>query len=405
MSDIPAVPAVDSTVDLSITDVSYGGRGVGRADGCVVFVPGVISGERVSARITGVRKRFCEAELVEVLEPAAAREKPACPLAGVCPGCSYQHVAYEEEVRIKQSQFADLLKRMGGVGGDICPPPFASPRPLGYRNKAVLHAGPLPEQVLGYMGHDNRTILDVPACPLLVDALNARLAERRADADFMAAVKARTSVTLRWTEADGALAWHDADRGAGMLTESTPLGPLDVPRRAFFQVNPWVANPLLEYVIGLIKDTAPLYLLDLYCGVGLFALAAGKAGVRHVLGIEWQRAAIRAALRNGRRLDLHGLEFVVDRVRNCITDALEHVVPASTMVVLDPPRKGVAKSVLESLVRARPQTLVYISCAADTLARDIALLKAGGYKVTRAQLFDMFPRTAHFESVTVLSHR
>jgi tRNA/tmRNA/rRNA uracil-C5-methylase (TrmA/RlmC/RlmD family) len=210
------------------------------------------------------------------------------------------------------------------------------------------------------------------------------------------------AVTLRWTETDGALAWHEADRGQGMLTETTALGPVDVPRRAFFQVNPSVSGPMLEYVTGLIKGQTPTYLLDLYCGVGLFALAAGKAGVRHVLGVEWQRAAVRAARRNARRLALPGVQFVAERLHNCIDEALKHVTRGDTMVVVDPPRKGVDKQSLSALARHRPRAIVYVSCAPDTLARDIATLRAGGYRVAGTQLFDMFPRTSHFESVTVL---
>ena len=389
-------------IELVIVDVGYGGRGVGRVDGCVVFVPGTIAGERVTARITSARKRFSEAELIEVVEPSPERVEPKCPLVGECPGCSYQHVAYDEEVRLKQAQFESLLKRMGGVSGDIYKPPVPSPRDLGYRNKIVLHLSGGSKKALGYVGFDNRTVLDVAECPLAVPLINERLAKIRSDPRFMEEPAPGSTVSLRWSKADGVRAWSDRAPRGDTLREETPLGVIDVPLRAFFQVNPWLGGRLVTSVAEIVQDAAPSYVLDLFCGVGLFGMAAAKAGVPHVLGVERLRAAVRAANDNSSKLELRGVEFKAADVEEIADSALERTPPEETLAIVDPPRQGLGKQIADAFVRHRPATLVYVSCAPDTLARDIARLKAGGYEVMQAQLMDMFPRTAHFESVTVL---
>ena len=161
---------MDDTVELKIADVVYPGRGLARMDGCVVFVSGVLPGETVSARITRRRKNFAEAELIRIEVPSPRRVEPACPLAGTCPGCCYQHADYAEELRLKEAQFVNLLQRIGRVEGPDRLPSVPSPAPLGYRNKITLHASPDPGggRRLGYFAFDNRTVLDVPACPLAV---------------------------------------------------------------------------------------------------------------------------------------------------------------------------------------------------------------------------------------------
>jgi len=174
--------ATAETAELRIEDVVYRGRGLARQAGCVVLVPGVLPGETVRVRIVRRHKNYAEAELLDVAHASPLRREPACPLAGVCPGCVYQHAAYEEEVRLKAAQLANLLERLAGVDDAVCAPPVASPRSLEYRSRVVLHAARDGARVrLGYFAEDNRTVLDVPRCPLAVPPLNERLQALRAD--------------------------------------------------------------------------------------------------------------------------------------------------------------------------------------------------------------------------------
>jgi len=392
---------IGAEICLDISDTAYGGRGVGRLpDGMAVFVAGALAGEQVCARLTAVHKRHAEAELLNVTIPSEHRQKPDCPLAGRCGGCAYQHAGYAEEVRLKNRQFASLLGRIGGLA-DVCTlPPVAAPGSLRYRNKIVLHAGASGE--LGYFGNDNRTVVDVEQCPLAVEPINERLRALRADTAFMQGLQRGESVTLRWTAHDGAVHWKDGETSGGPLTEATPVGALQVPRGGFSQVNPDVAALLTRQVSELILKEAPEYLIDLYSGVGVFALAAAQAGVPHVLSVEVNGPAIRSGRANARRLKIAGVTFAEGDAAEIFKGAISHVVPGNTMVIADPPRDGLSPALCRELVANGPATVVYVSCAPDTLARDLKLLTAGGYRLEHCQAIDMFPRTAHFETLTLL---
>jgi 23S rRNA (uracil1939-C5)-methyltransferase len=382
--------------------VAFGGSGVGRHEGCAVFVPGSLVGERVRVVLVKCRKRFAEAALLEVLTPSEHRIESACSLSDLCPGCSYQHVSYAEEVRLKQSQLEGLLKRIGGLEDVTFKKPIASPRHLGYRNKIVLHAQR--ERKLGYFGNDNRTVVDVPACPLAVQPINDELHKKRANIKFMKGMRPNAGVTFRWTETDGAVSWIDRESGVKRLTEVASVGELRVPRRSFYQVNPFAGELLVTSVTEAIDAVKPTYLLDFYCGVGLFALAGSKLGVPHVLGVERQSFAVRAAIQNAKALGLSA-RFEATDAHAVADDSLEKVDCDQTMVIVDPPRQGLEESLVETLISKRPAYLVYVSCAPDTLARDLKLLTTEAYAVEHCQLVDMFPRTSHFETVAVLKSK
>lgn len=395
--------AINEIVRLEVADLVYPGRGLARLDGRVVFVPGALPGETVSARITRLKKNYAEAVLLEVESPSPDRISPACPLAGECPGCSYQHLDYGAEVRIKESQFRDLLKKLGKISDPPLKDPVPGSEPLGYRNRITLHAGaetsPAP---LGYYGFDNRTVIDIPACPLAREGINRTLAGLREDQEFRTGLQPGESLLLRWTQTDGALYRRGKHRGEDtILTETTRLGEVRVPLGSFFQVNVPVADRLLKDLAGILSRLHPAAAIDLYCGCGIFALAAGKAGVPNVLGIDRDRRAVEAARENARRHELPGLQFETLSAPDGLRFGLEPLPPEETLLILDPPRSGLEKEVLRLIARAGPASLVYISCGPDTLARDAKLLTEAGYRVERTGTYDMFPRTPHFESLTV----
>lgn len=402
-----------NSIELQIIDVVYPGKGLAKLDGRVVFVRGALQGETVSARIVRKHKRFFEAELLEVISPSPSRIDPVCPLARICPGCVYQHVDYAHEVEIKQGQLTNTLVHKLKVSESIFDEPVASPDPLGYRNKVTFHArlkegrGP----VIGYVGWNNRTVLEVDQCPLAMDPLNDLLKKLRADQDFMWSLKGRDTVVLRCTDKDGAMArvktkgeWRSVTPGfsGGSLTESTVLGPLDVPRWSFFQVNPKVADSLLTHIGEIVKEDGVTYLVDLYSGVGVFALAAARAGIPHVLGIERDRRAVKAARRNAAALKLGNIKFLEGETETVVDDALSAVDMGKTTVIVDPPRRGLEVSTRDALCKLKPRRLIYISCAPDTLTRDLDPLMSAGYTIEKCSLYDMFPRTSAFETLTVL---
>ncbi len=404
--------ACEKPLELEIAEIAYGGAGLARAaDGKVCFVAGALPGERVLARVTASHRQYDTARLIEVLAPSRDRIATACPLAlqpagrtpcppAACSGCRYQHATYAAELEAKQRQFAAMLAAVPGAPPPVAP--LAAPAPLGYRNKLVLHSQfENGTAALGYVMDDNKTVLDVPACPLAVAPINLRLAELRAQPGFLKGLRRDTDLTLRWTEHDGANWWRGAaPERASWLVERSALGPLSVPRGSFYQVNSPVADLLMTAVRTRIAAERPARVLDLYCGVGVFALAAASAGVPQVTGVEVDEAALAAAEHNAGRLGVQ-VKWTAGSARQALRTIADAGVAAETTLIVDPPRGGFETGVCEELARARPSAILYISCAPDTMARDAARLAAAGYRIESAQLADMFPRTAHFESLSV----
>ncbi|MDD4869719.1 MAG: class I SAM-dependent RNA methyltransferase [Kiritimatiellae bacterium] len=402
----------EGKVELKIDDVVYRGKGLARLDGKVIFVPGVLPDEVVKVKITYHGKNFSEARLLEIIKASPLRIKPVCPLVPgadsrqntICPGCIYQHAEYSAEVDFKQKQFINLLERMGGVDPAVCLPAVPSPNFMGYRNKIVLHGAVNRETPsLGYFSEDNRTVVDVPSCPLARQEINDLLGRTRADNNFARTVTDHLTATFRFTEKDGALMWvgqHNEDNP--WLTESSVLGDVKVPRGSFFQVNVTVADLIILYVIGLIKQVNPGFIIDLYCGVGMFTLAAAKAGVKNIFGVDMDPNAISAAEQNVKNRQIKNIEFKSTTAQKGLKWAFGKVDKRKTTVIVDPPRRGLEKQVVERLATMQPAGIIYISCAADTMARDVKQLKTAGYSVRSTRLFDMFPRTSYFESVTWL---
>lgn len=403
-------------IEVDIAEIAYGGKGVGRHEGKVCFMPGVLPGERVQAAVVQDRKDYLDAAPLAILAPSPARTKPACPLAcGLfrptnlrpgelyCPGCAYQHTTYEEEVAIKHRQLRGFLDRAAGIEEKTLAAAVPSPAPLGYRNKMALHASRAGRETqLGYFAADNTTIIDVPACPLAVAPLNEALAGLRAKPGFLGGLRDGMTVTFRHTARDGAAWWRGrASERDTWLVEETPLGPLAVPRNSFFQVNPAVAALLVKAVAERLTATRPAAVVDLCCGIGLFAIAAARAGVPAVVGVDSDAAAIEAARYNARQ---HGCPHIAWRAETARAGLarLGKAGPDTTLV-LDPPRSGAERSLVEAIAHFRPQRILYVSCAADTMSRDVAALRAKGYNVAGSRLFDMFPRTPHFESLTELA--
>ena len=406
-----------SRLTVRIESVAYRGAGIARSGGCVLFVPGACPDELVEVRVTNVKPRYAEAEITELLEPSPARRAPDCRVPAPfgrrgfvrAPGCVYDHLDYAEEVAVKNGQLLDFLVRgaKSPNAAGLLRQPVPAPRPLHYRNKTVLHAVETRGGVLlGYIGDDNRSVVDIPQCPLSVPEINDALAAFRASPAFR---KLRTgdSVTFRWTPNDGAVHWVNRPLPTQRpLTEHCSFGSVEVPADGFFQVNPWTGAKLVDAVVNAARATNADALVDLYCGVGVFAFAALAAGIPRAVGVESGWNAVDSARRNAAALGLGDAKFLCGAVADGIADALALASDKGGRVcaVVDPPRDGLEPAALRALCDRRDvDTLVYVSCAPDTLARDLRALLASGYALSSAQLFDMFPRTLHFESVCVLS--
>jgi 23S rRNA (uracil1939-C5)-methyltransferase len=400
---------------LKITDVAFGGNGLGRHEGKVVFVPAVLPGETVKVEIFSDRKNFSFARLLDVIEQSEDRIEPLCPFAvrafsdkgkspAFCPGCSYQHIRYEKELELKNKQFEGFISK---ACKGICPvpeisKPFPSPGPMNYRNKIMLNVysdGSCFK--MGYFMDDNSTIIDIPQCLLARKEINQLLSEKRSDSGFPKKLQNGTKVTFRYTEHDGTLFIEGGNTSGKMLKEKTVLGLVSVPLSGFFQINAGGMNKLISMVQDIITEIKPETVIDLYCGAGIFSLAAAAEDVPGVIGIDWDKNAIGAAALNAESLGLH-CRFLSGDVGSLADGELRKTNPRKTLLILDPPRTGLDKKLIVSIENTKIKSIVYISCGPDTLGRDLKILLSKGYRIKNTGLIDMFPRTYHFESLTYL---
>ncbi|MCQ2389401.1 MAG: TRAM domain-containing protein [Kiritimatiellae bacterium] len=394
------------TVTLKIEKNVYGGDGLGRlGDGRVVFVPGAFAGETVRAELTEQKKNFVRARCAEILERSPDRVDPG----PTVPGMVYAGVNYAAELRHKQDQLGNFL---GKIGLSYAHVEVVAGRSEHYRNKAVYHvrrAGG--KWIMGYLREQSHDVVDVTADPLACEEINRALPQIRAGVFALltqgaknvrrSAAEAET-VTVRFTPVDG-VKWWLGDAPAGMsLTEQTAGLKFKVAADGFYQVNPKVGDELVktvraDYLAG--ADNAR-NLADLYCGVGVFGLACAKAdpsGLGRLVGVESVKSAVAFAKENAASLGVRA-NFFCERVGGNLKRIK---VGAHTSVIVDPPRGGMEKGVPEWLAASSAPRIFCVSCDPATLVRDLAPI-VKNYRVSRVKLFDMFPRTARFETLVEL---
>jgi 23S rRNA (uracil1939-C5)-methyltransferase len=400
-------------ITATIQDIAFGGDGVARHEGKVIFVPGTIQGESVEMQLVTESKNFSRALPVKILEPSPDRIESDCPYslkpgtkgtADFCPGCCYRHMSYKAEVVAKTKQLEDLLKRLGKLESIPEISTLAASQPARYRNKIVFHL--TPKGNLGYYGADNSSVLDIKDCMLANSHIAEEIAAFRSQPDISLPKKEAFDVTFRYTPTDGVNVWRGTPPKTPLLKDEAPVGQLLTPPSSFAQVNPDVCAGLVKHIQDLITQTKPEEFIDLYCGTGLFAIAAAQAGVDSVFGVELNEASVDCAQENAKTIcpghanficspSVKGLGIVADGIGNL----------SKSVILVDPPRKGLDKSLVFMLKNEKPLALIYVSCSPDKLARDIRELATAGYELGSLALFDMFPRTASFETVALLTKK
>lgn len=426
------------------------GGGVARVDGMAVFVKGAIVGEACRVEIEHVGHRAAWARVVELLDPSPARTAPLCPHYGQCGGCQLCHMDYETELSFKSDKITQALRRIAGLGVEPVPV-LAAPDPYFYRNKAQFPVGPNGE--IGFFRQGSHQVIDVDRCLLCDETMSG---VRRAVKSWMeefsippyderthtgllrhlylrtggqrdllcvlvvngdalpheAELTARLSalpgmvgVVLNTNTRRTNVVLGDRTRllwGKDHLTDALCGLTFRLSPHSFYQVNHPQAQRLYERVGELAALTGVETVLDLYCGTGTIGLTLAHRA-KELIGVEVVPQAVRDAQDNARRNGVENARFLcADAGQAAAQLAQEGVRPQ--VVVVDPPRKGLSPEVLQVLLSMAPQRLVYVSCDPATLARDLREL-AAGYDLTCAEGVDMFPRTHHVETVTLLEKR
>jgi tRNA/tmRNA/rRNA uracil-C5-methylase (TrmA/RlmC/RlmD family) len=371
--------------------------------GWVVMVPFTLPGERVRARVYRNHKNYSEADLLAVLTPSPHRITPQCPLFGRCGGCQYQHLAHAEQLKWKRQQVEELLKYMAGVEFAVAPV-IGSPREFGYRSKITPHfqawnkeRGTGALAPIGFLKQGSRfEIVDVPQCPIATPEINEKFTEVRAWTQArIAAGKYKRDATLLLRHAqEGVITDYDA-----VIHEKIGNLRLHFLARDFFQNNPFILPAFTDYVRAQAAGSGAKFLVDAYCGSGLFALACAPAFAR-VAGVELSATSVKFATENAAANGITNAAFLTGDAAQ-IFAGLDFP-PAETAVVIDPPRKGCDGAFLQQLYAFGPRAVVYVSCDPATQMRDLKGFLAAGYTLVAVQPFDLFPQTRHLECVITL---
>ena len=434
-------PVSDAVEVATVTALTHEGEGIIRG-GKAVFVPGALPGESIRFRRTRGHRQHDEAELVEVLTPAPERVTPRCAHFGVCGGCALQHLSAEAQLEAKNTELRDNLERLGKVTPLSWLPPLRGPV-WGYRRRARLGAKYVIKKgkvLVGFRERLGPFIADVQHCDVLAApvgdlvaplanlimtlsirervpqievavadnavALVFRVLDPPSSADLDRLREFRQAHGVRIYLQPGSLSSvHELDTPGAPLRYGLPKFKVELEflPTDFIQINGAVNEALVSRAVELLELTPAAEVLDLFCGIGNFTLPLARTAGR-VVGVEGDAALVARARHNASLNQLQNTEFhVADLARPLVAQTSPWLKKGYTHVVLDPPRAG-ALEVLASVASLGPQRVLYISCHPGSLARDLGVLvNEHGFTLEAAGVVDMFPHTAHFESLALLS--
>lgn len=436
--------------DATFTDLTHDAMGVAKIDGYPLFVEGALKGERALIKVTKTNKNFGFAKLLEIKEVSPFRKEPLCGHYDNCGGCNLMHMHYDIQLDFKRHRVKETLRKIGRVDMDVSPT-VGMDNPFYYRNKAMIPFGEKDGKIVaGMFKKGSHEIIDLNRCHIyprgyseIVKAIKQFLSKesieiynphtdkgivrgimlRRSEAydsislvvitatskfpgkdQFVAQITQRfaniTSVILNVNAHDKNFRLGNKSKvlyGEDKLEERLLGVSFEMSHQSFFQINPSQSEVLFKKVGGLIgeKDTT---LLDAYCGTGSISLALSQY-VEKVIGFDISKHAIKNAQANARKNGIEHASFIVgaaDKVMPSLKDS------GIDVVVVDPPRKGLDKSFLETLMRMNVPKIIYISCNVSTFARDAKTMREKGYDLKQITPVDMFPQTSHVETVALL---
>ncbi len=388
----------------------FGGAGLIRHEGKTVMLPWVAPGERVEFKIARDHKQWAEGEVLSIEELSPERTEPFCGVYGRCGGCQYQHMNIEFQRLQKASILLETLERVGNIRPEL-PVEILSGESRGYRNRVQIH---IDGTRIGYHSASSRRLVPIEECPIASPTLNKaiqalkQMAREQRFPRFVESIELFSNereTLLNILETRGGqrrvakwfIDWC-AERIPGShqsaLVYNAAGFDFQVNHRSFFQTNRFLMDALVGRVLRHANGTKAL---DLYSGVGLFALPLSRKGIS-TTAVESSASAVRDLEANAAN---HSAR--IDAVRGTVDQFLASIQNAPDLVIADPPRAGLGKQVVQDLLRLKPRHLTLVSCDPATLARDLKTLLAGGYHLQDLSLVDLFPNTAHIETVCDLS--
>ncbi|MGE0633014.1 MAG: class I SAM-dependent RNA methyltransferase [Pseudobdellovibrionaceae bacterium] len=363
---------VGDEIEVTIEKLSFGGSGVARHNSLVHFVPFAAPKDRLRIKVTALKKNFAESEIVEILEPGPSRRKAPCPVAGVCGGCDWQQVTYQEQLFQKNLFLKEHFQKVSKLK-EVIIPDIEATKEFNYRNRIQLKAQ---HGKLGYFARNSHNLVDIDHCPIADEKINEQIQILK--------VALRKSNQLQRFEL--ALQDDGAVTTVNLKDEDRSLG--------FSQVNQQQNLKLIAETMRIVEDLSPTSIFDLYCGKGNFSFPLAERFPKIPFsGVDLGLAEIKEAREKAKK----GMRFFLSDVGAFLKRA---EIEKNSLVVLDPPRAGLASEVCKSIEFLSPQNIVYISCDPTSFSRDVERLEK--YKVESVLAVDMFPQTSHIELVAHL---
>ena len=438
---------------VSITGMGTKGEGIGKIDNFTIFIPGAILGEEVEVNIIKVNKNYAVGKLLNIIIASEERVKPICDIYTRCGGCQLQHMSYKEQLNFKRQKVKDALLRLGGIDVEV-EPVLGIKNPYRYRNKVQLPIGKENEKVsIGFYAPRSHNIIDLKTCLIQdekaddiikilrewIEKFNVPIYNEKEHKGNLRHIMVRTAfktgeVMVVLVTKDKNLPHKEElinkliENLQGVVSiiqninsqktnvvlgkESIVLWGKDkiidyianfkfaITPLSFFQVNPIQTEVLYNKALEYADLKGNEVVFDAYCGTGTISLFLSQKA-KKVYGVEIVAEAIESAKLNAKENNVDNVDFIVGESEQVIPELIEKGIKAD-VVVVDPPRKGCEKSLLEAMANMSPEKIVYVSCDPATLARDLCVLEKLGYKVIRVQPVDMFSNTYHVENVVLL---
>ena len=439
---------------ITIEDLGHNGEGIGRVDGFTVFVDGGIPGDLVLAKIQTLKKNYAVGEILEIIDSSSDRIEPVCSLSSICGGCQIMHMDYKAQLEMKRKRVKENIQRIGKID-TIVHPTIGMDNPYAYRNKAQIPVGIVDgKSILGFYKRGSHDIVGTDNCHIqspinteVIQIIKKYIDDNKVSVynektrkglirhivtkvgfttgEVMVVIITNGSELPYKEELISALknsisglksVIHNInDKNTNVIFGKETkvifgedkivdyIGDLkfNISAHSFYQVNPVQTKVLYGKALEYANLTGAESVFDIYCGIGTISLFVAKKA-KHVWGVEVVQSAISDAKENAIINNINNAEFYVGKAEDIVPKLYKQGIKAD-IVIVDPPRKGCEESVLETIVNMKPERVVYVSCNPATLARDLAFLNEKGYKVIEVQPVDMFPHTAHVETVAKLS--
>ena len=387
------------------------GRGIGYINNKVTFIDKVVPEDIVEVELTKEKKKYNEAKLIKIIKPSPLRIDAKCPYFSKCGGCQFQNITYENTIKYKKEKIVNIFSKHKI---SIFPEVITNISSYNYRNKITLKVN---NYKIGFYINKTHNLVEINKCLLANPAINASipLIKRfnicngevtircNQNAEILIVINSQDNLNIDTNylkskiKLVGIVVNNKTYYGENSLFERMNNLLFKISYDSFFQINPYIASKLFQIISDNIDSSDKV--LDLYCGVGTLSLMAAKKAQK-VLGIEVVPNAIINALFNARVNDLNNTQFVI----NDASTAISKIKPDFNKIIVDPPRSGLTKNIIDVLLKIKPDAIIYVSCDPQTLVRDFTLLSSI-YEIKKSYILDMFSYTYHIETILILTKK